>query len=372
MIRVLHFVSTPAIWSGVMGVIMNYYRHLDRSEIQFDFLCFLPCEESYEEEIRTLGGRVFFLPKPGASPQGIRALKAMRDFFHTHVREYAWVHNHEVYLSVLLNHFIIRYGNGSTRLIVHCHTTRYTDRRAAAIRNWLLCLPLAYMDCTRFACSATAGRFLYHDLLSRKQRFTVIPNAIETQQFIFNPSVRLAYRKLLGIHDEFIIGTVGRMVPQKNHVGLIRIFEKIRRQVPEVKLLLVGNGPLADTLWRHVQSLYLESSVLCPGERTDIPGFLQAMDLFVLPSVFEGFPVSCVEAQASGLPCFLSDAITSEVRFSSQVCFLPLGSEAKWAEECIRLINTMREQPKQPDRKCPESLPDIASEAEKLACFYMS
>lgn len=154
MIKVLHFVSTPAIWSGVMSVIMNYYRHIDRSRVQFDFLCFLPCEESYAKEINELGGQVFFISKPSASP---RTLKELTAFFKKHQGEYQWFHNHEVYLSFLLKP--ISEHCGIKDFIVHSHATRYSDRKWAAVRNRILCFPIRFMKCHRFACSEAAGFF---------------------------------------------------------------------------------------------------------------------------------------------------------------------------------------------------------------------
>ena len=133
MIKVLHFVSTPSIGSGVMSVIMNYYRHMDRSKIQFDFLCFIPCEDSYEEEINGLGGLVFFISIPGFFAKAFRSLW---DFFRSHQGEYQWLHNHEVYLSFLLKP--LSHCCRIPGFIIHSHATQYSDRAAAAARNRIL------------------------------------------------------------------------------------------------------------------------------------------------------------------------------------------------------------------------------------------
>lgn len=372
MIRVLHFVSTPAIWSGVMGVIMNYYRHLDRSEIQFDFLCFLPCEESYEEEIRTLGGRVFFLPKPGASLQGIRALKTMQKFFKEHTANYAWIHNHEVYMSTLLGHFVAQYGDGTTRLIVHCHATRYSDRRAAVLRNWLLCIPIAHMNCTRLACSAAAGRFLYRGFLKGGKTAWILPNTVEQERFLFNQKLRIEYQQALGLENTFVLGHVGRLVPQKNHLFLLRLFQLVYEKLPQARLLLIGGGEAQreSDMDKALEHLGLSNVVYRLGNRTDIPGLLQAMDVFLLPSLFEGLPLSCFEAQASGLPCLISDQVSSEVCSSAYVRQLPIRSAQIWAEECIRLQKEMKETPEAFDRTHPQGVKDIAIMTTKLATLY--
>lgn len=374
MIRVLHFVSTPAIWSGVMGVIMNYYRHLDRSKIQFDFLCFLPCEDSFEEEIWTLGGQVFFLPKPGASPQGIGALRVMRDFFRAHVKEYAWVHNHEVYMSVLLKYFITQYAGGSTRLIVHCHATRYSDRRIAAVRNWLLCLPISHMDCTRLACSAAAGRFLYRGFLKRKKSAWVLPNTVERERFLFNSELRQKYRQELGLENTFVLGHVGRLVPQKNHRFLLRLFRLVHEKLPQARLVLVGGGEAAceSDMDEMIERMGLSGAVYRLGQRSDIPGLLQAMDVFLLPSLFEGLPLSCLEAQASGLPCLISDRVSPEVCQNLYSIRLPLGAPETWAEKCISLYYKLISGSEKFQRKCPKEIKDITTSVRKLEALYES
>ena len=233
MVKVLHFVSTPAIWSGVMSVIMNYYRHMDRSEIQFDFLCFIPCVDSYEEEINGLGGRVFFIPKPHASMHSLWEIQA---FFRAHQGEYSWFHNHEVYLSALLKPIAAHYG--IQEFIVHSHATQYSDHKLAAVRNRVLCMPIRIMGCHRFACSKAAGAFLFGKRAVRSGKVHILYNAIDTEKFRYDPQKRKEVREELGIAEGmFVIGHVGRFVPQKNHVFLIEVFDALLKNNPKAKLL---------------------------------------------------------------------------------------------------------------------------------------
>ena len=364
MIKILHFVSTPARWSGVMGTIMNYYRHIDRSKIQFDFLCFLPCEESFEAEINSMGGSVFFVSRPMCR-QGIMEIAG---FLKIHAREYTWFHNHEVYLSFFLKLLTTHYGLDN--FIVHCHATQYSDRPLAALRNQLACLPIPYMNCTRFACSMAAGKFLFEKSQAGNHDFLVIPNAVECKRFLYNSKTRSQYRKALHLESSFIILHIGRFSPQKNHLFLLELFYDIEQLVPAARLLLAGDGYLKEVVEKRAYELGISNKVLFLGQRDDIPALLQAADLFVLPSLYEGLPISCMEAQAAGLPCLISDTITDEVCLNEKVQRLSLKNRKAWVEKCIECYSGFSIDTCKENRCCPETLPDITCEAAKLADFY--
>lgn len=331
MVKVLHFVSTPAIWSGVMSVIMNYYRHMDRSEIQFDFLCFIPCVDSYEEEINGLGGRVFFIPKPHASMHSLWEIHA---FFRAHQGEYSWFHNHEVYLSAMLKPIAAHYGIKG--FIVHSHATQYSDHKLAAVRNRVLCMPIRFMGCHRFACSKAAGAFLFGKRAVRSGKVHILYNAIDTEKFRYDPQKRKEVREELGIAEgTFVIGHVGRFVPQKNHIFLLELFSRIVRFAPESRLLLIGDGPLLKEIQIYSFHKQLGEKILFLGNCLNVCQLLNAMDLFLLPSVYEGLPLSCVEAETNGLPCLISETISPEVQFVCQdmikACTLDIVA---WETEC--------------------------------------
>ena len=321
MIKVLHFVSTPAIWSGVMSVIMNYYRHIDRSRVQFDFLCFLPCEESYEKEINELGGQVFFISKPSASPHTLKELTA---FFKRHQGEYQWLHNHEVYLSFLLKPISEHYGIKD--FIVHSHATRYSDRKWAAVRNRILCFPIRFMKCHRFACSKAAGAFLFGKRLVEKGDVYILYNAIDTEKFRYNPQKRKEIRELYGIaEDTFLIGHIGRFVTQKNHSYLLEILSLVSQKHKNISLLLVGNGPLLPQIMNMGIELGVHKYIIYAGYHENVADYLDAMDIFVMPSLYEGFPCTCIEAQANGLPCIISNNITKEICINANVEMLSIN-----------------------------------------------
>lgn len=370
MIRVLHFVSTPATWSGVMSVIMNYYRHIDREKIQFDFLCFNKCTESYAPEITKLGGRLFWISKPDGSP---KSWAEMAHFFRDHAKNYTWFHNHEVYLSFLLKPLTSHYG--IQNFIVHSHATRFSDRSLAAMRNRILCFPIRFLHCSRFACSRAAGEFLFRPQKTGRS-FYLLPNAIELKRFAFNSNTRSQVREALSLNDAFVIGHIGRFVPQKNHRFLIQFFQKVTADIPAARLLLIGDGPLRNEIQDMVHNLGLEQHVIFLGQRNDIPNLLQAMDLFVLPSIYEGLPVSCLEAQTSGLPCLAADSVSRETAYGNNFRFLPLSDETAWIHAVIQQHKEISHISANLSgtgtflRSCPSSLPDIQEEARKLNDFY--
>lgn len=368
MIKVLHFVSTPSIGSGVMSVIMNYFRHMDRSKIQFDFLCFLPCkspEASYEREIEKLGGRVFFVSKPGFSWGSIKELLL---FFRENAKKYLWFHNHEVYLSFLLKPLSTRYG--IPNFIVHSHTTKFSDRKPAAFRNGLLCSPIRFMHCTKFACSAEAGAFLFGKHAVSIGEVYILHNAIEVGKYVYNPEKRRAIREKFGLEGCFVIGHVGRFAPQKNHDFLISVFQELVQRMPEARLLLIGDGPLRKRVERRCREEGLNEQVLMLGQRTDVAELFHAMDVFALPSVFEGVGIALVEAQANGLSGIASDCVPAEAGVTGEVCFLPLRVDL-WVEA---LFNSRKKMGEMREADLVEAFREahyeIITEARNLQEFY--
>lgn len=330
-VRVLHFVSTLSHGSGVMSVIMNYYRHIDREKVQFDFLHFIACEDSYMDEIRSLGGRIYRVEKPGSS---LRSVKQLDSFFREHAKEYTWLHNHEVYLTFLLRPLSKRYG--LEKFIVHCHATKYSDKPVSAVRNRILCLPIRFMKVERFACSEAAGKFLYGEKRLKAGKVFIMHNAIDCEKFRFRPEVRERLRKEMGLEGKFVIGHVGRFERQKNHEFLIKVFAKVKKQMPESMLLLVGDGTLEASVRQSVRESGVGKSVTFLGQKTDVTDLLQVMDIFLLPSRYEGLGIVLFEAQASGLKCYASDYVPKESSLGNTV-YLPLkNAEAFWAGVIVK------------------------------------
>ena len=294
------------IGGGVESVIMNYYRHLDHTKVQFDFICDEDSTRIPYEEIKKLGGRVFLVPKYQKLP---KYLKALEELFRKN--HYRIVHSNVNTLSVFPLYAAKKAGVPVR--ISHSHSTSNArEWKRNIIKNILRTFSKRYAT-DYFACSELAGRYLFGDKTFDRGEVKIIHNAIDLDKFKFDPVARKKLRKELGIDGEtIVIGHVGRFVQTKNHQFLIYTFKKYHNKNPNAKLLLIGTGPLEEKIKAKVKKHNLEDSVLFLGQRNDTNKLYSVMDIFCLPSLYEGLPVAGIEAQAAGLPCVYSDKVTIE------------------------------------------------------------
>lgn len=321
MIRVLHIVSSLGTGSGVMSVLMSYHRNLDRVKFQFDYLCFRETEQTFEQEIGDLGGRVYHFP----SPKPGRAFQSQAEAFFRQHREYEIVHCHPIYGAFFFGKAARK--QGVPHVIQHSHTTRYSDKPISALRNWAL-LSLFPRRATDFtACSAEARAIFWW---KKPEKVFIMENALDTEKFTFSDARRAQIRDQYGIGEKtLVLGHIGRFSPEKNHMFLLSILKK----VPEAVLLLVGDGPRMEQVKEASRHRGLEDRVIFAGRQRDVAGYLSAMDVFFLPSTFEGLGIVLLEAQCNGLPCLASSRVPPETDVSGNVCYLPLeDGTAPWAE----------------------------------------
>ena len=306
---------------GMETFIMNVYRSIDRSRVQFDFLYHydMPC--FYDDEIRALGGRIYKLTvrQDNHLP---RYLRQLRTFFAAHP-EYRVVHGHYSGFGMFYNPVARRCG--VTVRAGHSHNTNYEHNlvgRLDRAMSWFFPFGLTH----RFACGMQAGQALY-----RGRDFVYLSNGVDAAAFAPQAEARSALRRQWGIApDAPVYGHIGRFTQQKNHTELLRIFAQIRTRQPNARLLLLGEGPLLEDV--RSQAASLGDAVIFAGVQKNTRDFYSAMDAFLLPSLFEGLPVVLVEAQAAGLPCFVSDTVDRDAAFSDAVRFLPLHDPAQWAD----------------------------------------
>lgn len=357
MLRILQCVNNMHR-AGLETMLMNYYRHINREKIQFDFLMHREEKSDYDDEIESLGGRIYRASR--LYPQNYPAyFRFMKTFFSEHP-EYRVVHSHIDAMSYLP----LRAAKmaGVPVRIAHSHNTGIDlDFKYPLKQLFRFSLPSVVTH--RFSCGEEAGKFLF-----RGKSFDVIPNAVDAKYFSFDPVARMAKRQELGLGDRFVVGHVGRMSYQKNHFYLLRIFSELLKLDPKAMLMLVGTGEREAELKQRVADLGISGSVMFLGSRSDVRDLYQAMDVFVLPSLFEGIPVVGVEAQFAGLPCLFSKAVPEEVAFSSNCHFLDLKTSAKeWAEKIIAIKDVERQ-------KCEYLDSDyrIENAAQLLECCYFS
>lgn len=328
-IRVAHVVG-KMVGGGVEAVIMNYYRHIDRSKVQFDFLVDADSTLVPREEIESLGGRVFEIPPYQ------QVLAYQRELQHL-FRQEKWeiVHSHINALSV----FPLRAAKkaGASVRIAHSHSTSGRGEYAKNVTKWVLRRFANVYPTDRIACSDKAGRWLFGE----RSNYALFYNAIDLDMYGFDGEKRRLARGELGIADEtFVVGHMGRFMAQKNHAFLISAFARFLELESDSLLLLAGSGDLMPQAEELVSRLGIADKVRFLGYRDDSDYLYNAFDCFALPSLYEGLPLVAVEAQRAGLRCLLSTAITREVALTDGAEFLDIDSAGEWArafEECSKV-----------------------------------
>ena len=315
MIRVLQCVNDMHR-AGLETMLMNYYRNIDRSKIQFDFLTHRPHKSDYDDEILSLGGKVYYAPR--LYPQNYpKYFKWMEQFFKEHP-EYKIVHSHIDAMSYLPLKAAKKAGIPVR--IAHSHNTSI-DKDFKYILKQYFRSRINSVTTDFCACGEEAGKFL------------------------FDPEIRRKKREELNIKNEFVIGHVGRLSYQKNHKFLVQIFKEFVSQNPDSVLLLVGVGEKENEIKKQVEKFGLNPKVKFLGNRTDVNELYQAMDIFVMPSFFEGVPVVGIEAQFAGLPCVFSNKVPKEVKFNPKTDFMGLDESLKsWVKIIEKYKDDNREE----------------------------
>lgn len=318
---------------------MNYYKNIDRTKIQFDFIIDNDSTNTnLYDEVKSLGGEVILCPP-------YQRLHKYNKFLFKLFKEkqYKIVHSNINTLSV----FPLRIAKkvGVPIRIAHSHSTSNPkEKKKNFIKNLLRPFSKKYAN-AYFACSELAGRYLFGDKCFEEGKVILINNAIDLGAFKFNQEVR--DKKKNEIAQEYpntninketlIIGNIGRMVAQKNQTFLIDIFNEVHKQNKNSVLLLIGQGPLQEELIKEAKTLNLQDCILFLGQRNDVNELYQAMDLFCLPSLYEGLPVVGVEAQANGLLCEFSDSMTKETKVLDTTRFISIDESAKkWADLMLK------------------------------------
>lgn len=333
-VRILHVIGVMNR-GGAETMVMNLYRNINRDKVQFDFVEHTAERAVFDDEIEQLGGRIYHCPKfTGKNYFAYR--KWWDDFFKTNGSDYQIVHGHIGSTAAIYLAAAKKYGKYT---IAHSHNTN-GNISAKEIMYRALSQRVRNVADFFFACSNPAGR----DRFGNKIEFQILNNAIDTNQYAFSKAVRDEVRKEFNLSDELVVGHVGRFSGQKNHDFLIDIFAQIKKEKPTAKLLLVGDGAEKNNIKNKVHQLQLDDSVIFTGVRSDVNRLLQAMDIFVFPSFFEGLPVTMVEAQAAGLPCVISDKVPDECIITDNLVTVKSLSDSceEWARHILNRVNTVR------------------------------
>ena len=360
-IRILHVLG-GLNRGGAETMVMNLYKNLDRSKIQFDFIIHTDKEKEYEDEIKKLGGRIYVFPRfVGTNYFVVR--RCWSRFFkehpeykilHSHVRSYA-----SVYLPIAKRHGV--------KTIIHSHSTSNGKGVKSAIKR-IMQYPLRYQADRFIGCSDASGEWLFGKKIIKTDRYVTLQNAIDTERFCFNEITRREYRKMLNLEGKTVYAHVGRLHPAKNHAFLIELFARIYKKNPNSVLLCVGDGELRRDIEAQIMDNDISSAVVMMGSRGDVESILSCADIFLFPSNWEGVPLTVVEAQASGLPCLVSDRVTEDVCVSELVVRLPIDQGFEIWEKAIDSLSVCR---RDVTDKIAAAGYDVKKNAEWLEKYYL-
>ena len=353
-LKILMIMPALNVCGGMESFIMNYYRHIDRSRIIFDFITHSVSEKNYCDEIRSNGSKIYLFPT--FSLRNLRDIKVEFDQVLTKGK-YDVVHCNMANAAFL-------YLRSAKKLkvslrILHSHQNKAADTVTHALRNIPL-IAIGKKFCNvRFACSKEAGDYLF-----KNDYYHIVKNAIDYKKYLPNERVKEELRKNMELSKKIVFGHTGRLCKQKNQLFLIEVFAVINLTIQNSILLLIGDGESRRELEAKVKELNLSSKVLFMGSRENIPELLQVIDVFVFPSIYEGLGISLLEAQIAGKKCFCSDTIPHEVDISHSINFISLSKTKEyWAKIIIDNL----------DEKISDSVDnsyDIHLNSEELTNLY--
>lgn len=367
-VLIVGFTENPG---GIENVIMNYYRAMDKENIQFDFLC-NTSKIAYEEEIKLLGGKIFKISSRTNNYKKYK--KDMKAFFENNANNYIaiWVN-----FCNLTNLDYLKYAKKYkiNYRIMHSHNSQNMASKVHLIVHMINKIFVEKYATHFWACSDDAGRWFFNSKIMKSDKYRIVNNAIDMDKFGFSLETRNEMRKKLDLDGKFVIGNIGRLHFQKNHTFILDIFKEILNKNKNVVLLLVGQGEEKENIERKIKELEIENNVKMLGIRKDIPELLHAMDIFLFPSVFEGFGLALLEAQGSGVKCFTSkDVVPEDVNVTNNVKFISLEKDAKyWAEEILNDLSEISDRETniiEIKKIMSEKGYDIKTEAMKLQKYF--
>lgn len=330
MIRVLHLINGADL-GGISSMILNYYQYIDRDKIHFDFVSPLEEEGVNGKKLQEMGCKFYHIKKKSDGLWNhIKELdKLMKnehfDAIHVHS-------NHTSYVGLM-----VAWKNGIKVRIAHGHNavkSKLSLKGRITRRSGIILIKV--FSTKRLACSKDAAVYTFGKHSLKEKSLQILPNAIDVNKFCFNPGKREKLRKELGIDGKlYVVGCVGRMSPEKNHIFLVRLLPEVSQKCPQVKLMLVGDGVEKDKIYQEAVKLGVEDSVIFTGARSDVSELLNVMDVFVFPSLNEGLGIVALEASAAGLPVVMSENIPKELSFIPDSRCLVLSEADEWVKAVL-------------------------------------
>lgn len=353
MVRVLQITGSLG-YAGVEAVVMNYYRHIDKEKVQFDFITCSKEKQRYDNEILELGGYIYRLPSRSRSP--IQYMKDLKQVLLNN--KYEIVHIHQNSASMCMDAIVARMCKVKI-IIGHSHST-------SCYVKWQHYLFKPVVNCfltDRFACSKEAGDWVF----GKRNDVKIVYNAIDCEHYKWSETKRALARNELHLNDKFVVGYVGKLHEQKNPYKIIDVFLEVKKIKDEASLLFVGDGPERQKLETVVKEKGLQNDVLFLGRRDDVNLLMMAMDVFLFPSTYEGLGLVAIEAQATGLKCIVSENVPAPNLTGLMKNVNLCEPNEVWAKEVVELADFER-------AEAPKYIRlgnyDISYEAKKLEQFY--
>lgn len=325
--------------TGGIGTVVKNYQYELRGKVDFDYLLFSDqLTGDFDKIVQDMGSSVFISPYLKIENY-FKIKKYLKKFFLVNAKNYDIFHIHSINIGFLVIPLIKKY-NPSAKIIAHAHATKYSEHPLKDLRNRILCYGLE-KKCDYFhQCSVAAGQAMFKEISDKEEVYTQ-KNAIYLENFKYNSEIRKKIRKKYQLENKYIIGHVGRFCAQKNHKFILEIFKEYLEINPQSQLILIGTGEDYDAIQIEIDKLNLKESVLCLGQINNVNEWLQAFDIFIMPSLYEGLPLIGIEAQASGLPCLFSDRITKEVGIINSE-FLSINDVNPWKYALQKYENFLR------------------------------
>ena len=327
MIKILHFVSIMNR-AGQETFIMNAYRNIDREQYQFNFLCSRAGKGDYDEEILELGGNIYHLPERENGNKYLAEIRRITTWLKNNRNTFDIVHVHTYHAADVVTHLEAFRRVGVKNVVIHSHNSN--GPHPLFHKTMRILFPI--YNFKKLACSEAAASWMYGKRAVDTGEVTIIYNGIDTAKFTYSEQTRLRLREELGLQEDIVLGHIGRFNYQKNHKFLIDCFSLYLKKHSNAKLVLVGTGELKDDIIDYAKTAGVYDSIYFMGVRADVEALLNAFDIFVFPSLYEGLSVVLIEAQCNGLNIISTDNLSPETIISDGMHLLPTESADLWAE----------------------------------------
>ena len=337
-IKVLQINAGSKNYGGVSSFLFNLYKNIDRTKYEFDFLT--PFYTTYglvKNDILELGGNVFELKSDGFWPiKKYKTWKNTSDFLKKNHYDIVHINSGSFFFNLMMAS--ICKINKIENVVVHSHNG---FNKKKLIKNFLIksCLFALNNKCDlKLSCSYLAAESMFTKKSIKNDEVKIIKNGIEIDKFKYNAEIRKQYRNELGLNDKVVIGNIGRFVEQKNHTYLLKVFKEVLKKNSNAVLVLIGEGELEGKIRQEAKELNIDDKIMFLGKRSDVNNLLQCFDVLVMPSLYEGLPITSIEAQTSGLNLVVADTVTTELKINDNVLFIALEKSPNiWAEEILKI-----------------------------------